>query len=450
MPKNIVEDIIAPEKRKSIRDIPIPENRRKRTTTTTTRTTTVDSIAPRESDPTSSPDGRNGREGGFKLMKLRRKWTRNTWVAVAVAVVVLLFAILSIFSGGTLAYTPKSQPITFNHDVYTASKEGENALLYSVVKLSAEKSTVAPASGEQEVSRKASGTIVVYNNVGTQTQTLIANTRFEATNGKIYRIKDGIKIPGKKTVNGQSQPGSLEVVVYADEPGEAYNQDLTDFTVPGLKGDARYNTIYARSKTAMVGGFVGKAKVVSDENLAKAKSEVKLGLDAQLMEEAKAQVPADFVLIPELSTVSYEDLPQTDAGNGDANVGMKVNLNAVMFKETDLSKYLASKKTTLTSEDVVKIEPLGNLNFAFFGSAPTDLLSSDQMSFEVTGDSQLVWQTDQNALRADLVGKKKKEVQSVLNNYPSIVKADVIIRPFWKRSFPDEITDITIKRIEVK
>ena len=450
MPKNIVEDIIVPDKRKSIRDIPIPENRRKRTTTTTTtRTTMVDSVVPRESD-TAPTNNRNGRGDGFKPIKLKRKWGRNTWIAAVVAVVVILFAILSIFGGGTLAYTPKSESINFNHDVYTASKEGDNALLYSVVKLSAEKSTVAPASGEQEVSRKASGTIIVYNNASTQAQTLITNTRFEAANGKVYRIKDGIKIPGKKTVNGQSQPGSIEVVVYADEPGEAYNQDLTDFTVPGLKGDARYNTIYARSKTALSGGFVGKAKVVSDENLAKAKSEVKLGLDAQLMEEAKAQVPADFVLIPELSTVSYEDLPQTDAGNGDANVGMKANLNAVMFKETDLSKYLASKKITLTPEDVVKLEPLENLNFAFFGSTPTDLLSSDQMSFEVTGDSQLVWQTDENALRADLVGKSKNEVQSILNNYLSIIKADVVIRPFWKRSFPDEISDITIKRITNK
>lgn len=199
----------------------------------------------------------------------------------------------------------------------------------------------------------------------------------------------------------------------------------------------------------MAGGFVGKAKVVSEENLAKAKAEVKTGLDAQLMDEAKAQVPAEFVLIPELSTVTYEDLPQTDAGNGDANVGMKANLNAVMFNKTDLSKYLASKKTTLTPEDVVVLEPLESLNFAFFGSAPSDLLSSDQMSFEVTGDVQLVWKTDEGALRADLVGKKKSEVESVLNNYPSISKADVVIRPFWKRSFPDDITNITIKSLGV-
>lgn len=443
MPKNIVEDIIAPEKRKSIRDIPIPENRKK----TSTKSTKVDSVIPSESAPKTT----NWRNGGGNNSKprVRRKWGRNTWIAAGVAVVVLLFAILSIFNGGTLAYTPKSQPITFNHDVYTASKAGENALLYSVVKLSSEKSTVAPASGEEQVNRKASGTIIVYNNASTQAQTLITNTRFEATNGKVYRIKDGIKIPGKKTVSGKTQPGSIEVTVYADEAGEAYNQDLTDFTVPGLKGDARYSTIYARSKTAMAGGFVGKAKVVSEENLAKAKAEVKTGLDAQLMDEAKAQVPAEFVLIPELSTVTYEDLPQTDAGNGDANVGMKANLNAVMFNKTDLSKYLASKKTTLTPEDVVVLEPLESLNFAFFGSAPSDLLSSDQMSFEVTGDVQLVWKTDEGALRADLVGKKKSEVESVLNNYPSISKADVVIRPFWKRSFPDDITNIIIKSLGV-
>lgn len=443
MPKNIVEDIIVPEKRKSIRDIPIPENRKNKTISSKSKVK-VDNVEVPPVAPTMNGRGRNGKNSSPKR---RFKWSKRTWISLLVVLVIVLFAVLSIFDGGTLAYTPKSLPITFNHDVYTASKAGDEALLYSVAKLSAEKSVTVPASGEQQVERKASGTIIVYNDASTQAQTLIATTRFEAANGKVYRIKDGIRIPGKKTVSGQSVPGSIEVMVYADEAGETYNQGLTDFTVPGLKGDARYKTIYARSKTEMTGGFIGKAKVVSEENLAKAKADLKLALDAQLMDEARAQAPADFVLIPELSTISYEDLPQTDAGNGDANVGMRSNLNALMFKKTDLSKHLASKKTTLTSEDVVVLEPLESLTFAFFGSAPEDLLSSDQMSFEVTGDSAIVWKTDENALRADLLGRKKGDVQSVLGNYPSIAKADVIIRPFWKRSFPDQISDITVKRV---
>jgi len=163
MPKNIVEDIIAPEKRNSIRDIPIPENRRKKLSKTSKKSS-VDSVA----EPTPKADFANGRNGSKP--KRRAKWGKGAWTSSIIAVLILLFAVLSIFNGGTLAYTPKSLPINFNHDVYTASKSGDDALLYSVVKLSEEESTTVPASGEQNVERKASGKIIVYNNASTQSQ----------------------------------------------------------------------------------------------------------------------------------------------------------------------------------------------------------------------------------------------------------------------------------------
>jgi len=277
----------------------------------------------------------------------------------------------------------------------------------------------------------------------------VENTRFEAVDGKVYRIQEAISIPGKKTVGGVSQPGTIEVTVYADEAGESYNQGLTDFTVPGLKGTARYETIYARSKTPMSGGFVGMARMVSEENLAKTRMELQGLLETELVAEAQAQTPEDFVLIPSLAVFTYEDLPQTDSDSG-TTVNVRGNLNAIMFKKNDLSKHLASKKITLSQDEVVGINALDALSFSFFGTPPSDLLVSSQLSFEVVGETDLVWKTDENALRADLLGKKKDEVQSVLNNYPSILKADATIRPFWKRSFPDNITDITIKLLPIR
>ncbi len=121
-----------------------------------------------------------------------------------------------------------------------------------------------------------------------------------------------------------------------------------------------------------------------------------------------------------------------------------------MFKKTELSRHLASKKIELVESDVVGIEPFDSLTFSFFGKPPANLLESNQVSFEVSGVSDLVWQTDEGALRADLLGKKKKDVESILVNYPSIAKADATVRPFWKRSFSDEITDITVKRLPIR
>src|SRR3989344_6700422 len=201
MPKSI-DDIIMVDKNlpagrqgRSIRDIPIPESRRNIPRYSPPFT-------PRSPEPPVTPniDGSINTEN-LEIKGLSRFPRKRLWIASGVALVVLIFAILSIWNGATLAYVPKSASLSFNNDIYTARKSGEGELLYSVVKLSKEKGVDVPASGEEQVSRKASGTIVVYNNVSTEAQRLIATTRFETTAGLVYRVAKDIVIPGKKTVD---------------------------------------------------------------------------------------------------------------------------------------------------------------------------------------------------------------------------------------------------------
>lgn len=430
MPKSI-EDIIVPEKKRSIRDIPIPEGRRR------------NSVLQNNFD--TRPE-----EERFSRVSARVP-RKGMWLATSLALLVLIFAILSLFDGSTLAYIPKSLAVSFNNDIYTARKTGEGELLYSVIKLSQDKGLEVPASGEEEVNRKASGTIVVYNDASSEPQRLIENTRFETPSGLIYRIPKAIVIPGRKTVNGDRQPGSIETPVFADEAGEKYNLGLTDFTVPGLKGTARFSTIYARSKTGMSGGFVGMEKVVLDQDRVQAQTELGTALRDELTLEAKAQVPDDFILLSSLSSLTFEDLPQSSTSSeGHAVINMRGNLQGVMFKKNDLSKHLALKKNSITSGESVDIINLDSLSFSFIGTRPTDLLFADEINFSVTGETMFVWRTDEVALKADLVGKRKRDVPSILNNYPTITKATATIRPFWRSVFPDDSASISIKKLPVK
>src|SRR3989304_648431 len=206
MPKHI-EDIIVPERKRSIRDIPIPEGRRR---------------AERYEMPPAAKENHsfNGTGGG----------SRRKWIAIGIALLILMFTALSLFDGATLAYVPKSQAVSFDDDSYTARKAGEGNLLFSVIKLSGEKGLEAPASGEKGVERKASGTIIVYN-TNTIEQRLRATTRFETPDGKIYQAPDAITIPGKKVAGGKENPGTLEVVVYAERSGKEFNIGLPDFTL---------------------------------------------------------------------------------------------------------------------------------------------------------------------------------------------------------------------------
>jgi hypothetical protein len=441
MPKNI-DDVILPERRKSIRNIPIPDGRRKAEHVVATdgikkRAPKVNEAQEEHSEipPKRVPPPRRHRSGG-----------RRVFLTAVVGLIIVAFAVLSVFDGATFAYTPKSAALTFANEIFSAAKTGEGDLSYSVVKLSGDKGKAVAASGEREVSRKASGIIVVYNDTATEQQ-LIENTRFESKAGKIYRIQQSISLPAKKG----TQPGSLEVTVYADAAGDSYNSAPTDFTVPGLKGTPRYTTIYARSKGPIAGGFVGKERSVSDADLMKARSELRTTLTEELLSKAQAEVPEDFILFPSLSSVTFEDLPQTPSETaGNVTINLRGSLYGIMFKKTELAKELSHNKVVLSSTDSVDLNSFDGLKLSYSGTPPTDLLSLNKINFKVEGAATLLWRTDEVALESDLLGRQKKEVASILKNYPTIASADTTLRPFWKMSFPKEADKVTIKKLKAQ
>ena len=437
--------MVVPVRRKSIRDIPIPENRRR-------SESSIPTFPPKETPPPVSPSHNFNLNNFSREEKIiSRSPRRGLWIAVGFSILILIFAALSFFNGATLSYVPKSLAISFDNDIFTARKTGENGPFYSVVKLSKDKGLVVPASGEVEVSRKSSGTIVVYNNATVEPQRLVENTRFQTPDGLVYRIAKAIVIPGKKTVSGVSQPGTIEVTVYADVAGDKYNVGLSDFTLPGLSGSSRFTTIYARSKTAMSGGFVGLEKVVSDQDEKEARANLEVALREELIAEGRAQVPEDFVLLPTLSIVTFEDLPQTEVSEEDqTTINLRGNLEGVTFRKSDLSTNLALEKTTLASGELVDIRELDSLNLAFVKDATPDLLTVDQISFSVTGNATVIWRSDEVALKSDLVGKSKRDLPAILNNYPTIISAVATVRPFWKSVFPKNSARISIKQLPVE
>jgi len=92
------------------------------------------------------------------------------------------------------------------------------------------------STSEDTVKEKASGQITVFNDFNENTQRLIKNTRFETSEGLIYRIQNSVVVPGQTVdSSGKTVPGSIVVTVYSDQPGEKYNIGLTDFTIPGFK-----------------------------------------------------------------------------------------------------------------------------------------------------------------------------------------------------------------------
>ena len=426
--KKITQDVnLEPNGRRSIRDIPIPTNGGVLKKRKATRKIEEPSEIPVE--PEIFLDN---------LPKDKSKYF--LWGIVFISIVVLVFAVSSLFSGSTVTITPKQQRVTLNDTFVATNEVAANNLQYQVIQISDTASKVVESDAEEFVEQKSSGSIVVYNAHSSTSQRLIAQTRFETPDGKIYRIQEGVTVPGMSN----EKPGQLEVTVYADQPGADYNVGLTDFKIPGFEGDSRYDDFYARSKTAMTGGFSGMQPIINEDTKAQAEVELKELIKKRLSDDLKTRI-SENLIIPENSIFyTFESLPSTKNDAGSVELVYKGTLSSLSLSASGLASKIL-EKTAEKTDLQVKVDNLNELSIKLRDSETFGIVSKEQANIEISGDALLVWSIDEEQIKKDLAGAKKKDLSEVLSSYDEIGKAKAVIRPFWKSTFPTEISKIKVK-----
>ena len=432
MPKQSISDITPPKSSKrTILDIPVPARRRQKEPTHVTFVETP----PRESvEEMKRPPFRSRRNRLFFI------------VAGFIFIVVFVFIVREIFKvEATITVTEKKQEVSIE-DTFIAKKDFKDGELpFETVSSSGEASKTVPITGEEQVETRAKGTIIIYNDYSSAPQKLIKNTRFETADGRVYRIDNSVVVPGKDKLTGL--PGNVEAVVYADTAGELYNIGLSDFTIPGFKGDPRYSKFFARSKTTMTGGFIGKVKTASPEDLKKGQEEIQASLKADLMKKIEAQVPEGFTLFEDAVYFEFETLSPPKSNE----LKEKASVYALLFDSEKLSKNIASATLSEYNGEDIYAE---NFNNVVFKPIPLDAKpwQTGVVSFSLSGKTTLTWLFDSEKLKADLVGQPKNQerVKTILQAYPSIDNAEVVVSPFWRKTLPDDASDIFVKIEKVK
>lgn len=434
MARNIIQDMV-PSERRSIRQIEVSPLRRPRETGSGSPTP--------PSSPPPPPPPPSSLPRFTEEPKPSSRRGIGIWVIAGIAVVALGFALSLFFTSTAVAITPKQSNPTIDtpFKAYKTPLAGE--LAFQTMSLDKTGSLAVPSNGEEEANVRASGQIIVYNDYSTAVQRLIRNTRFQSTTGKIYRIDKSVVVPGKSG----STPGSIEVTVYADEPGDSYNADLTDFTVPGFKGSPQYDKFYARSKTPMTGGFVGKRLTVDPVALEKAKNDIHEQIKTDLIGQAQAQKPEGFELYEGAVFFDFTSLQNTETA-GTVQIHEKGVLHAVLFAKSDLAAAIAVSSSASPAEGTTLT--LGDESSLIFtiGSADTyQPWEKESFSFTLEGAAHLIALFDEGQLRIDLAGKSKKALPTVLAGYPGIERAEVVMRPFWRNTFPTDPSKIKLSTI---
>ena len=351
------------------------------------------------------------------------------WIGGAIVVVGLAMLVTGVLHGATVTVTPRTATVAINSDFDAVKNPGAGDLGFVNMTDTETGSEAVKATGSQQVSKKATGTIIIYNNYNEAPQRLIKNTRFQTPEGLIFHITDSVTVPGKKGAT----PGSVEATVIADAPGADYNVGLKDFTIPGFKGDPRYSAFYARSKTPLAGGFVGVQPIVSAADRAKVKADIEAKLRDTLVKQIATKVSVDQVFLSNAYTIDFKELPDEAGSSGQATLKEQGTINTAIFDRKALSNAIAK----VYIKDY-KGEPVSVLNPEGFTFQPKDFHpgTSDTIAFHVTGNGVIQWAFDANALKQALAGQTRGDTSKVLAKFPQISKADISIRPFWSGTFP--------------
>ena len=379
-----------------------------------------------------------------RLSRLRR------YIFLGVFVVVLGcigFTATILLTGAEVTVTPKSQKTTVQAG-YTAKLKPEvGELGYELLTLEESSEKQVAAKGQQDVSIKATGKIVISNE-GSTPQRLIINTRFSSPSGLIYRISDSVDIPAsKKDANGAVTPGTFTTTVLADGAGDSYNTTSGRLTVPGLKGSDQYDKVYAEpDKSGIVGGFEGKKFIIDETELATTQQQMQTELRDKLLSRIQTERPNGFILFKDAVTFTYDSLPSSGASDKAATLKERAMLHVPLFNEISFASFLAKATIPSYKGEPVRLKDPQTLMFKYADATTTlvDISTKDSLDFSLSGPADIIWKFDPEALKKDVASKPQSSLLTILQNYPSIDKAQAVIRPVWRSSFPANLDEIKI------
>jgi len=371
------------------------------------------------------------------------------FAAVGVAIVLLGFVVNMLLGGAEVVVEPRFREVTVNSE-FTAYKTPQvGDLPYELLTLEAEGQREVAASGQEEASEQATGEVTIYKTTA-GSERLIKNTRLESPEGLIFHITESVVVPGAtEGADGETIPGSVKASVFADQTGEEYNLEPTKFTVPGFKEggyDSLYEAIYAENSVAIAGGFEGTRFIIDEGELANAQDSLHAELRDALLTRLPEEKPAGFVVFDNAVTFDYQSMPAVENGENNATIKEKAILQVPIFAAEDFASYIAGATVPGYEKEPVRIDDYGQLQFEYSSTtvSVSSIASLDQVSFDLAGKATLVWTFDQENLKADLAGKNRTAIVNILAAYPAIENTKIITRPFWKRSLPDEPSDIKI------
>ncbi|MBM3257410.1 MAG: hypothetical protein FJY98_03770 [Candidatus Liptonbacteria bacterium] len=300
-----------------------------------------------------------------------------------------------------------------------------------------------PAAGVQNVEESAQGTITIYNAYSSTAQALVATTRFTTSDGKIFRLKERVTVPGATVKDGAITPASITATVIAEKAGPSYNiGPVSRLTIPAFKGTPKYDGFYGVLSEGAKGGFIGAKKVATERDIAAAKTKTVEILKGSLESLFIATKPSGFH-VPEgamsfiLKRVVVNE--KTDA-QGNFNVFGEATLSAVGFREEDLVELVRQYAATERGG-----APLTFRSFEFTAKSINLDIAAKRNTFSADINAVLTTVFAPETFKDSIKNLSVESAQSAIGRISGLAEGKVSLWPFWIKRVPADASRIVVK-----
>ncbi len=356
--------------------------------------------------------------------------------------------ISTIFEKADVVINVKKQLFVLKQSEFSASKNMNTPINFEIMIITDEEFKSLVLSESQNISTKATGSVVIYNEYSTRSQAVAKHSYLSDKNGKTYLTDKAITIAGYKTVNGKIIPGTASVGVTSFLAGSAYNIPPSDFNINIYKGTIKYTKIYAKSTTPISGGSQGLTYILSTQDKGALNAEALSTFKSNFFKKINAEIPKGYILYPNAATYEYKIDDSVFSPTPDIKVRITGTLKAIIFKESDLSKTVLKyllPDISVNELNEIQIPNLSRISFAFSKSDQVITKEMQNVNFTLTGDLDAFWNPDMEKLKSSIAGASKNLLQPIFKSDPGIAAASVKIFPVWQSSMPEDLSRIHIQ-----
>lgn len=300
------------------------------------------------------------------------------------------------------------------------------------------------ATGKIIKEEKAEGIIRIFNDYSTASQPLVAATRFVSDEGKLFRLVEKVVVPGQSTEKGKLVSGFVDVLVRADAAGPDYNIGASTFSIPGFAGTPRYTFFYAKSSSAMAGGFKGESLAVSSEDLENAKKSLTAEVKEKINNVFENRALPGLVLAKEKNpTIITDDSSSVKPGQITETFSYEVKAKgrAVLLSEEDLKEIA---KTYFTNELIEGQKFLAeSIKINSLVEEIDEALGTAKLALEISGKTYQ--DLEAGFVKEQLKGRLVQEVEKSFQELSQISQAKIKIIPSFFKNLPQDIRKIEIK-----